>query len=45
MNAYVNGEKVIIYGFNQEGSCSFIDCYFPDLGYRMPVPESLVYIY
>ena len=43
MKAYVNGENVIIYGFVQEESCYFIDCYFPDLGYRMPIPAAEVY--
>ena len=34
MKAYVNGEKVIIYGFDQEGSCYFIDCYFYKAKYK-----------
>jgi hypothetical protein len=44
MNAYVNGNKCIIYGFEKEGIFTFVDCYFPDLGYRMPVVSSDIYI-
>lgn len=44
MSAYVNGIKAIIYGFEKEGDLDYIDCYFPEQGYRMPVLADLVYI-
>jgi len=44
MNAYVNGYKAIIYGFEQRNIFTYIDCYLPELGIREKIISHDVYI-
>lgn len=44
MNAYVNGFKAIIYGFEQHNIFTYIDCYIPELDIREKIISHNVYI-
>lgn len=44
MNAFVNGYKAIIYGFEQVGIFTFIDCYLPELDIREKIISHDVYL-
>lgn len=44
MNAFVNGYKAIIYGFEQVGIFTYIDCYLPELDIREKIISHDVYL-
>lgn len=42
INAKVNGVSCVVYDYEVENHGLYCSCYFPELGYRMPVLATLI---
>lgn len=40
--AKVNGISCIVYDYEMESGATYCACYFPELGYKMPVLATLI---
>lgn len=41
-NAKVNGVPCVVYDYEMESLGLYCSCYFPELGYRMPILATLI---
>ena len=41
-NAKVNGVPCVVYDYEIENHGLYCSCYFPELGYRMPILATLI---